>query len=145
MECLQFAQKKLQTENPKKHPILTSSPDEVCRVFQEYQANEFAKVKQEVTDYFTRERVAFYAEKYKYLYHYIQMRYPSDYIMSEEGRMNALRQLIYKLIVNQMLAINDDYYYVLFEYYSTLFEWGREFAWIYSHPITLMIIYEKTT
>ena len=132
-------------ESPSKHPILRTPEDVFCRTLESYIASDFAKVKREIGEQFPRERALDYVEKYSYLYEYVQTRYPStDYEVSPESKMNDVRQLVYKIAFHQMMEVNDDYFYILFDYYPALQAWASEFAWKFSEPVTLMIVYNKT-
>jgi hypothetical protein len=121
------------------HKILQDDLNQFTSYVYDYTKDDFAKMKEEIKLRYSRENIYTYVELLQHNRDYITLRYSSEDQMDQSKMIEDLTQLLQRFFENDVLNINEDFYYIIFENYQTIQSWMkdycRNYAIIISHYI----------
>lgn len=143
LNTLTFVQKKLLNYADieiNEHKILQDDISKFSSYVYEYICDDFAKIKNDIRNQYSQNNINHYVDLLYHTKKYIELRYSSDTELDPNKMMNDLVELLQKFFENDVLNINEDFYYIIFENYANIQNWMKDYCKNYAIVISHYIL-----
>lgn len=114
------------------HKILQDDLNQFTSYVFDYIQDDFEKMKNEIKNRYSRDHIYHYVDLLKHNRNYIELRYSSEQMIDKNKMIDDLTQLLQKFFENDVLNINEDFYYIIFENYPEIQYWMKIYCKNYS-------------
>jgi hypothetical protein len=122
------------------HKILRDDISCFSSYVYEYIKDDFAKVKSSIYEKYSQKRISYYVDLLYHTKEYIELRYSSTTEFNRDQVINGLITLLEKFFQNDILNIDEDCYYIIFDQYALIREWAHNYVHNYAIVIAHMIL-----
>ncbi len=105
-----------------------------------YVKDDFAIIKSTIYERYSQKRISYYVNLLYHTKKYAETRYSMEMGFDKDQVINGLIDLLHKFFQNDLLNINEDCYYILFDHYAALREWAHNYVRNYAIVIAHMIL-----
>ena len=139
-QTLSAIQMNLRSFEEDDHSILQEDIHTFTHKVYEYVKNDFEEVKKSIRKQYSQEQICEYVNILQHNYDYICKRYSKEDSIQNEKIMSDLVELLKMFFENDILNIHEEFYYILFEHYSELRNWAKEYCNHYSIIVAHYIV-----